>query len=107
MKLGIICATLALFATLANGKVLSDPIISYENYQVLRVKIESKDQFDILSSISGIHFWNEGRIGGNADIMVAPNDIVQVKGYLLEQGFEFSTMVENVGDLIRLEKVGK
>jgi len=105
MKLGIICVTLALFATLANGKVLSDPIISYENYQVLRVKIESKDQFDILSSISGIHFWNEGRIGGNADIMVAPNDIVQVRGYLLEQGFIVSTMVENVGDLIRLEKV--
>ena len=107
MRLSIFCFSIAFFASFSNCKFLSDPIKSYENYQVLRVKIESKDQFDILSSISGIHFWNEGRIGGNADIMVAPNDIVQVRGYLLEQGFIVSTMVENVGDLIRLEKVGK
>merc|ERR1719162_2270899 len=37
--------------------------------------------------------------------MVAPQDFTQVTENLMKQEFDFSTMVENVGDLIRLEKV--
>jgi len=105
MKLGILCVAVAYFATLANCKILSDPVKSYENHQVLRVEIASKESHEILSSIHGIHFWNEGRIGGNADVMVAPQEIEQFKQFLSEQGFKYSTMVENVGDLIKLEQV--
>jgi len=105
MRLSIICFSIAFFASIANCKVLSDPIKSYENYQVLRVQITSKENYEILSSIRGIHFWNEGRIGSNADIMIAPEEIEEFKSFLVENGFEFSVMVENVGDLIRLEKV--
>jgi hypothetical protein len=90
---------------LANCKILSDPVKSYENHQVLRVEIASKESHETLSSIHGIHFWNEGRIGGNADVMVAPQEIEQFKQFLSEQGFKYSTMVENVGDLIKLEQV--
>ena len=105
MKLGILCVAVAYFATLANCKILSDPVKSYENHQVLRVEIASKESHETLSSIHGIHFWNEGRIGGHADVMVAPEEIEQFKQFLSEQGFKYSTMVENVGDLIKLEQV--
>ena len=107
MKLGILCVTVAYFATLANGKILSDPVKSYENHQVFRIEIASKESHETLSSIHGIHFWNEGRIGGHADVMVAPEEIEQFKQFLSEQGFKYSTMIENVGDLIKLEKVSK
>ena len=106
MKLAIFCVTLVAFANLANGKVLSDPVKSYENHQVLRVKIASEEASNNLSEIAGVTFWKEGRIGGYADIMVAPKDITQVTENLIKQELDFSTMVENVGDLIRLEKVG-
>ena len=106
MKLAIFCVTLVAFANLANGKVLSDHVKSYENHRVLRVKIGSEEALHNLSEILGVTFWNEGRIGGYADIMVAPQDIMQVTENLIKQEFDFSTMVENVGDLIRLEKVG-
>ena len=71
-----------------------------------KVKIDSEEASYNLSKILGVTFWNEGRIGGYADIMVAPHDITQVTENLKKQEFDFSTMVENVGDLIRLEKVG-
>ena len=107
MKLAIFCVTLVAFANMANGKVLSDPVKSYENHQVLRVKIASEEASNNLSEIAGVTFWNEGRIGGYADIMVAPKDIAQVTENLIKQELDFSTMVENVGDLIRLEKVSR
>ncbi len=54
MKLGILCVAIAYFAALANCKILSDPIKSYENYQVLRVEIASRENHETLSSIHGI-----------------------------------------------------
>ena len=105
MKLSIYCFTIAIFASLANCKFLSDSVKSYENYQVLRVQINSKENYEILSSIHGIHFWKEGHIGGNADVLIAPEEIEIFKFFLFGNGFEFSVMVENVGDLIRQEKV--
>ena len=44
---------------------------SYENYKVFRVDVPSQETFDLLSSFSDIHFWNEGRVGSHADVMVA------------------------------------
>jgi len=79
MRLLIFCLALSFFSSLAYGKVLSDPVKSYENHQVLRVKVTSKENFDLLSSIDGISFWNAGRVGGDADVMVAPQDIERVK----------------------------
>ena len=105
MRLSIICFSIAFFASIANCKVLSDPIKSYENYQVLRVQIDSKAKYEILSSFPGIHYWKEGRIGGNADVLIAPEEIEIFKFFLFGNRFEFSVMVENVGDLIRQEKV--
>ena len=87
MKLGIVCFSIAFFASLANCKFLSDPVKSYENHQVLRVEITSKENHETLSSLRGIHFWNEGRIGGNADVMVASEEIEQFKSFLSEKGF--------------------
>merc|ERR1719315_608847 len=99
MKLFIFSLALSFFASFAYGKVLSDSVKSYENHQVLRVKITSKENFELLSLIDGIHFWNEGRVGGNADVMVAPQDVERVKANFLHHRFEFTTMIENVGDL--------
>ena len=103
MRFAILWLVLSVF--LSDGNVIFHFAKSYENYQVLRVEINSKEKYEILSSIRGIHFWNEGRIGGNADVMVAPEEIEEFKSFLFAKGFNFSTMVENVGDLIRLEKV--
>ena len=105
MRLSIFCFSIAFFASFANCKLLSDPIKSYEDYQVLRVQIDSKAKYEILSSFPGIHFWKEGRIGGNADVLIAPEEIEIFKIFLYGNRFEFSVMVENVGDLIRQEKV--
>lgn len=55
--------------------------------------------------IKRINFWNEGRVGGYADIMVAPEDIAGVKDSLMKKQFDFSSMIDNVQDLISLEKV--
>jgi len=105
MKSFISCLVLSYLSSHAYGKVLSDSVKSYEDHQVLRVKIISKDNFDLLASIDGLNFWNSGRVGGVADVMVTPNDIDRVKAILLHNRFEFTTMIENVGDLIRLEKI--
>ena len=105
MRSVIFCLLFSFFVDVKISKVLSDPVKSYENHQVLRVKITSKDNFDLLASIDGLNFWNSGRVGGFADVMVAPNDIDRVKAIFLHNRFEFTTMIENVGDLIRLEKV--
>ena len=78
---------------------------SYENYKVFRVDVPSPETFDLLSSFSDIHFWNEGRVGSHADVMVAPQNLAEIEYKLKRYNFEFNIMVENVGDLIQLEKV--
>ena len=57
-------ALVIIFASLFNGEVLSAVVKSYENYQVLRVEVASKEDFERLSSIDGINFWNERMIQG-------------------------------------------
>ena len=44
-------------------------------------------------------------LGGYADVIIAPQIIDQMKFYLYLQRFKFSVIVENVGDLIRMEQV--
>lgn len=95
-----------LFLTLCSpiwANVIHDPVKSYENYKVFRVEIPTAESFDTLSSFSNLHFWNEGRIGGHVDVMVAPEHISKLEQDLSE--FKYSTMVENVGDLIKLAEV--
>ena len=94
----VLFATLAILALCKGQK-------SYENYKVFRVDVPSQETFDLLSSFSAIHFWNEGRVGSHADVMVAPQNLAEVEYKLKRYNFEFNIMVENVGDLIRLEKV--
>ena len=44
-------------------------------------------------------------LGGYADVIIAPQNIDQMKFILYLQRFNFSVIVENVGDLIRMEQV--
>jgi len=94
---------LALNSALAS--ILTEEVKNYENFQVLRVKTESRNDIETLYGLNGVHFWNEGRIGGHADIMFQPSLLDNAKNELKKLGFEFSVMVENVGELMRLEKV--
>ncbi len=109
MEKSVTVLLLALFAFAAvNCNVISkDPVKSYENFQVLRVEIPSKESFDLLSSVNGLQFWNEGRVGSHRDAMVAPYNIEEVTQKLASLGLQYSTMVENVGELMRLEQVNK
>ena len=77
---------------------------SYDNYKVFRVEIPSEEHLDSLAGLK-VHFWNQGRIGMHADVMVAPHDIPEIEYELKLLGFKYSIMVDNVGDLMRLEKV--
>ena len=60
-------ALVIIFASLFNGEVLSAVVKSYENYQVLRVEVASKEDFERLSSIDGINFWNERMMQGEGE----------------------------------------
>ena len=92
-----------LFAILALASANAEPK-SYENYKVFRVEVPTEEHMDTLSGLK-VHFWNQGRIGLHADVMIAPNDIPEVEYKLKLLNFNFSIMVDNVGDLMRLEKV--
>ena len=62
-----IMALVILFASLFNGEVLSEVVKSYEDYQVLRVEVVSQEDFEKLSLMAGINFWNEGMIEGKRE----------------------------------------
>ena len=72
-----------------------------------RVETPTKASYDTLAATSDISFWNEGRIGGHADVMVAPNHLKKSAEQFILKNLKYSVMVENVGDLIRLEQVSK
>ena len=105
MKIWVcLASTLAFMAIFVSArKIAEKPVVSYEGYKVFRVETPTKDSYDTLAVIPDISFWKEGRIGGHADVMVAPNHL---KKFILKN-LKYSVMVENVGDLIRLEQVSK
>ena len=72
-----------------------------------RVETPTRASYDTLAATSDISFWNEGRIGGHADVMVAPNHLKKSAEQFILKNLKYSVMVENVGDLIRLEQVSK
>ena len=59
-----IITLVTLFTSLFNLEVLSNVVKSYENYQVLRVEVVSKENFEKLSLINGINFWNDRMMEG-------------------------------------------
>ena len=91
----------------AASKSVKDPQISYEGYKVLRVEVPTKTDFEALASLPDIHFWNEGRRGGHSDVMVGPGHLKKAEVQLILKNLKYSVMIENVADLIRLEKVIK
>lgn len=89
---------------LAKASILADGPVSYESHQVLRVEVPDRDSFDFLTTLP-VSFWNEGRVGGHADVMVAPDLQQHVVEELMHKQMQYSVMVANVQDLIRLEQV--
>ena len=92
-------------AAFAASKSTKDPQISYEGYKVLRVEVPTKTDFEALSSLPDLHFWNEGRVGGHADVMVGPGHLKRAEVQLILKNLKYSVMIENVADLMRLEQV--
>ena len=83
----VLFVTLAILAICKGQK-------SYENYKVFRVDVPSQKAFELLSSIHAIHFWNQGRVGSHADVMVAPTNLAEVEYKLRRNGFKYTVMVE-------------
>ncbi len=102
MKAVVAILGLALLA-FAGAKTL--PKVSYEGHKVLRVEVPDRESFDFIASLPDVHFWKEGTVGGHSDIMVKPNLVHLVETILKAQNFQFSTMVEDVQDLILKEQV--
>ena len=102
----VIFAVAAILAS-AKASILLEPAQpkTYENFSVLRVEVHTREEFDLLYTVENLHFWNQGRVGGHADVMVSPDLLQKVQKQLLRHNLKFSTMIENVGDLMRLEKV--
>ena len=102
----VIFAVAAILAS-AKASILLEPAQpkTYENFSVLRVEVHTREEFDLLYTVENLHFWNQGRVGGHADVMVSPELLQEVQKQLLRHNLKFSTMIENVGDLMRLEKV--
>ena len=110
MKIWVyLASTLAFMAIFVSArKIAEKPVVSYyEGYKVFRVEIPTKASYDTLAATPGISFWKEGRIGGHADVMVAPNHLKKSAEQFILKNLKYSVMVENVGDLIRLEQVSK
>ena len=102
----VIFAVAAILAS-AKASILLEPAQpkTYENFSVLRVEVHTREEFDLLYTVENLHFWNQGRVGGHSDVMVSPELLQEVQKQLLRHNLKFSTMIENVGDLMRLEKV--
>ena len=78
-----------LFAILALASANAEPK-SYENYKVFRVEVPTEEHLDTLSGLK-VQFWNQGRIGMHADVMVAPKDIPEIEYELKLLSFKYST----------------
>lgn len=87
------------------AKVIQDGVTSYEGFKVLRVEVPEKKDYEGLEALEYISFWNDARVGGHADVMVKPDDVVKLNTDLTAKNLKFSVMIENVADLIKLEKV--
>ena len=109
MKIWVcLVSTLAFMAIFGSTrKIAENPVVFHEGYKVFRVETPTKASYDTLAAIPDISFWKEGRIGGHADVMVAPNHLKKSAEQFILKNLKYSVMVENVGDLIRLEQVSK
>ena len=72
-------------------------LTSYDGFKVLRVKVLDRQAADRLHTIgdSQAEFWSD-LPGRHADLMVSPADLKSMSEKLNQNGFEFSTMIENV-----------
>jgi len=87
--------SLALLGLCSLSTAMSVP--SYEGFKVFRVKVADRDSAARLHQIGDDlgEFWSD-LPGRHADIMVAPHQILSFSRTLQENGFEFSTMIENI-----------
>lgn len=84
---------------------LSKSVTSYEGFSVLRVEVSDRKASEQLHQLdSAVEFWSD-LPGKHADIMISPENKVEVLRALNEAGFQHSTMIHNVADLMKLERV--
>ena len=89
------------FALLGLSNIcLAKSLTSYEGFQVLRVKVANRDAAARLHQIGDDlgEFWSD-LPGRHADIMVAPYQVDPLSKTLMEHGFEFSTMIDNIAGM--------
>ena len=97
-----IVVTLALLGLAGLGSAMS--ITSYDGFKVLRVKVADRDAAARLHQIGDDlgEFWSD-LPGRHADIMVAPHQLDSLSKNLADNGFEFSTMIENIAGKFGLD----
>ena len=104
MKVAVHAFALLFLAASTWASALNKPL-SFEGYKVLRIEVPTKAKFEALSSLENVDFWREGRVGGSVDLMAGPSDLAEVTKFLEAENYSYSVMIQNVEDLIKLEKV--
>ena len=86
----------------------TDALKTYESHQVLRCKPTTRDQLDKLHDLSensDWDFWMEPkRIGGEVDILVTPENKLEVSSTMKKLGVDCRVMIEDVSALMAKEK---
>merc|ERR1712080_809127 len=80
---------------------------SYKGYKVLRTENLNQAQVKILNDVqaeTGLDFWKDPAPGRSADVMSPPHFVEKLSGFLSEHGIKFSTMIDDVEELIQETK---
>merc|ERR1711872_1090532 len=82
--------------------------VDYTGYQVLRVEVRDSNEAETLRKLreDGLFdFWTEIRIGKHVDIMASPLTLVSLKKWLDLHSLSSTTMIADVGPLMKQELV--
>ena len=90
--------------------VLTQEIVDYSGYQVLRVEVRDKQDAGNLKKLEEdglFDFWTDIRLGNHVDIMASPDSKDSLKKWIDTNRLNSSIIIQDVAPLIELENVEK
>ncbi|XP_075210220.1 carboxypeptidase B-like [Lycorma delicatula] len=82
----------------------TEDIVMYKGYQLFRVYPRTEDHVDELQDMledeEGVQFWTPPLKNHTTDVLLPPDMVDDVKGYLKEQGIEYTILISNLNKII-------